>query len=165
MEVHVFAAQDDRSDDLVDYRWMHMGQHLRVVGSRNAVRLDIDLNEVDRNSELREFGKTQIQRIQGLVENTIRLSGKTFALDPQPFEIQIPWPEALHDGMQFSTNEKRSIISMDSVRWFERVDFFVRDGTLSIFCYFKPGKLVGAQNGSKWFPEDFRRLILNKAGE
>jgi len=165
MTVRVSAAAERPFDDLVEYQWEHLGQTIRAVGSRNALRLDIDLVEADQNTELREFGRTRLQQVRGLVESMLRLRGKSFELDPQPFEIQIPWPDTLNDGLRFSTNPDKSIMAMDSARWYERVDFLVHDQTLSIRFYFKPGQLTGPQDGSIWFDDDFRALVQTKASE
>jgi len=165
MTVRAFAAGQSSSDDLIEYQWLHLGQTLRAVASRNALRLDIDLDEVDRNMELREFGTTRLQHVRGLVESMLRLRGKSFELDPQPFEIQIPWPDTLNDGLRFSTNPDKSIMEMDAARWYERVDFLVHAQTLSIRFYFKPGQLTAPQDGSIWFDNDFRALVQTKAAE
>lgn len=163
MLIRAFAVTNKEQHDLVEYSWLYMGQNLRVVVSINAMRLDIDLRELADNPELSEFGRTRVRRAIGLVENIVRMRGETFSLDPQPFEVHIPWPDVLTDGTRFSTSPNRNISSMNSVFWFHRIDFSVHDQTLSVMFYFKPGQLVGPQDGSKWFPNEFRALVHEKA--
>ncbi len=165
MTVRVFAAQDRKEDDLVEYTWVDKGQEIRVVASRDAARLDLDMDEAERNPELAGFGQERTERVKGLVESIVRLGGEAFSLSREPFEVQVPWPAALVDGLRFSTDAEQSIQAMDAVYWFKRIDFSVHHGTLSIMFYLKPGQLAGPQDGSKWFPDDFRALVLQRACE
>jgi len=165
MSVRVFASDTKELDDLVEYRWMHMGQNLRVVASRNAARLDLDLDEVDQNPELRQLGSTQLQRVRALVEGTVRLHGEAWSDELPAFDVEIPWPDALSDGMRFSTNPEQSIQAMDGLRWFTRVDFFVHDAVLSVMFYFKLGQRAGPEDGSKWFDDNFRAQVRERARE
>jgi hypothetical protein len=52
---------------------------------------------------------------------------------------------------------------MDAAQWHERVDGLVESDTLSLLFNMKPGKLAFFRDGSKWFPDDFRQLVHERA--
>jgi len=158
MTVRVFGSRKEGEDDLVEYRWTVMGQNLRVVASQNAARLDIDLDELLENPSLAEFGRTEVARAAELLEHTLRMRGRPIG-GSEPYELHIGWPDTLTEGMRFSTNPDKVLYSMAAERWFERVDFFIRNRTLSVMGYFKLRQLMGPQDGSKWFPDEFRAEI------
>ncbi|MBU0718345.1 MAG: hypothetical protein KJ749_08860, partial [Planctomycetes bacterium] len=162
-DVRVFAAYAKPEHDLIEYRWKRFGQNLRVVASCNAMYLDINHAELQRNSELDEYGNGLVDRAEALVSKIIRLSGEDPALDGRPFEIDLPWPEDLKEGVAFSSNEERSIMRLAS--WYQRVDAYVEDGVLHILLYKKAPQAVGYFNATKWFPDDFRELVHRKARE
>ncbi|MBU0718344.1 MAG: hypothetical protein KJ749_08855 [Planctomycetes bacterium] len=159
--VRVFAAYDKSQDDLIEYTWTRFGQNLRIVAGINAMRLDIDLDEVRANPELDDCGRTLLARTQGLVSRVIRLSGRD--IHKQQFEVKLPWPNTLANGVAFSSAPDRPLNSVTP--WHERVDVFVEDGTLSILLYKLIQQLGAYRVGSQWFSDDFRELVHRKAEE
>jgi len=164
MAIRVSASSSVEHDDLVEYSWPHMGQGITVTAGRNALELAIDLESAEKNPELARFGKSTIDRVRGLLENTVRMQGETLSLEREPFELHVPWPDVLADGARFSTAPDRPINRMDSVHWYERVDFSVRGRQLAVMFYFKPGQLMQPQDGSRWFDDAFRAKVLAREG-
>ena len=162
MAVAAYAARNDEENDLVEYRWVYLGQTIRAVRSLSALQIDLDLDEINNNVELAQFGKLEVQRVRGFVEHIIRMEGESHEFKPQRFRIDIPWPASLTDELEFSTNPDRNLLHMDVYRWYERIDFWVHGRTFSIRFYRKPGQLMGLPDGSKWFPDDFRALVQSK---
>lgn len=165
MTVRVFAALNHDQDDLVEYRWSYMGQYVRAVASRNALRLEFDLDELGDNPAMHGFGWTEIERVSGFVHRLLRMQDNAMRFERPDYSLDIPWPEELKDGVQFSTNPEHSINAMDGKRWFERVDICVRQRMLSMLFYFKSGRLMFPRDGSHWFPDDFRAEVLQRARE
>ncbi|MBU0718092.1 MAG: hypothetical protein KJ749_07580 [Planctomycetes bacterium] len=161
--VRVFAAYEKPQHDLVEYRWKRFGQDLRLVASRNAMYLDIDLDELERDSELHEHGDELVDRARALVSKIIQLSGEDPAYDRRPFEIDLRWPDELTEGTEFSSNDEQSIMHLQG--WYQRVDAYVKDGVLHILLYKKAPTAGGYFNATKWFPDDFRELVHRKAAE
>ena len=99
------------------------------------------------------------------MSSIVRLKGETVALEPVPYELHIPWPKVLTDGVTFCSNPGQDLLAMDVYFWFKRVDGFVDGRTLSLQFYTKPGQRVEYADGSKWFSDDFRAFIHQKAKE
>jgi len=118
---------------------------------------------VAENPALDKYGADLRERVIGYLSSLLRLEGKTWAVEPMPFKLEIPWPSAFDDGVKFSSNPNQCIRFMDSYLWFRRVDGYVHDGTLSLIFYMKPGQLTGIRNGSKWFPNEFREWVHKQA--
>jgi len=162
MTIRVAVASGKQQDDLVEYTWDHLGQRLRTVSSRDALRLDIDLDELTSNGELDEYGPTAEGRVRGLLAQTLRLDGES-VLDGSAYHVDIPWPASVADGTRFSTNPEQSIQAMSTYGWYRRVDFAVHNRVLSAMFYLKPGQLMGPSDGSEWFDDAFRAKVLAQA--
>jgi len=160
-DVRVFAAYNKSQHDLIEYTWKRFGQNLRIVAGLNAMHLDIDLDEVLRNPELNQYGNNLLPRTRGLISKVLRLAGADTSR--QRFEINLPWPNELADGTVFCSDSEKSIMNL--WQWHQRIDAYVHDGVLSILIYKKIAQLMGYRDGSKWFDDDFRALIHEKARE
>ena len=165
ISVRVFAAYHDKEIDLVEYRWVHRGQELRALVRKSVVRLDVQLDEAKENLQLDEYGQREIDRVKGFVSSILLLKGETATLKARPYELHIPWPSELVDGVSFSSNPEMNILAMDVYFWFRRVDAFVEDRTLSLLFYMKPGQIVGYPGGSTWFDDEFRAWVHEQARE
>jgi len=162
LRIRVSAAQDHAQDDLVEYRWTHEGRGLRAVASRNAIKLAFDLNQV------REChwttGTACVLGARRWVEDVLKLEGAITINTRTEYRVERPWPNELVDGVSFSSAPERNIVQLRGMPfWFDRVDAFVEDGVLSLLIYKKIGQLMGYQDGSKWFPDDFRAWVHEQA--
>lgn len=157
--VRIYAAFAKDQDDIVELSWKYHGQNLRLTSSINAMRLDIDLDEVGRNSQLDQFGLQRLDRVRGLVAAIVSLQGrKAYGED---YQIELPWPDTLEEGVTFCFNPNQSIRTL--MRWYQRIDAFVHDGVLSILVYKHIPQMMTYKDGSKWFPDDFRAMIHERA--
>ncbi len=157
--VRAYAAHGKTEDDLIEYAWTRFGQDLRLVAGLNAMRLDINLGDVLRNREMDDYGSNAVARTKGLLSQILRLAGVD--RDGRSFEVYLPWPEELVEGTRFCSNLDTNLIRMK--KWHERVDVYVHDGILSVLIYKKVEQLIGYQDGSTWFPSEFRELVHRKA--
>ena len=159
--VRTFAAFTHEQDDLLELSWVFLGQHLRMISSINAMRLDIDLGEIDRNNVLDQFGMTRHDRTKGLIAAVVRLEGEnTYG---EHYQIELPWPDTLQDGVAFCSNPDRSIRTLG--RWHQRIDAFVNNGVLSILSYKHIPQMTMYRDASKWFDNDFRAWVHQEARE
>jgi len=161
LRVRVYGAYDDSQDDLIDYMWNTDGMPMRAVSSRNAIRLEFPLSEIERNRALDEHGRGKSERARGWLSEVFRLQGRDSY--KEQFSISIPCPRTLEDGANWSSNPERRINSVGV--WHERIDAYVEKGVLCVLTYKKPPNLPRYQDGAKWFDDDFRALIHEKARE
>ncbi|MBI4718551.1 MAG: hypothetical protein HY763_12150 [Planctomycetes bacterium] len=153
--VRVRAARDPDDDDVIEYEWTYNDQTIRAIASRNAVRIDIGLAELDRNPRFSAYPPASTARARALVESLMQLRGAN-AYEPG-FDVRLPWPDVLRDGVQFSSNPELNLHRL--TRLHERVDVFVKGGVLSLQFYKKPAQLMQFQDGSQWFAPEFRAAI------
>lgn len=163
MRVRVFAAYATSQTDLVEYRWEHEGLQLRVLVARDVVRMDLDLAEVEEKAQSERESPTAYLR--GLLPKLIRLEGEMNTVPPHSYKTEIPLPEVLEEGIQFSSNPDQILTSMDYYTWHKRIDGFVESGKLALLFYMRPGPRSGFQDPSKWFDDDFRAAVHQKARE
>ncbi|NOT01701.1 MAG: hypothetical protein HOP29_13850 [Phycisphaerales bacterium] len=166
LRVRLFAAGENSDCDIAEYQWLANGRRLRVVSSRNAVRVDFDLDQVVECAW--SHGPACVQATRKWVERTLKLEGEYRGTGDSviKYRVELPWPEKLDDGVWFSSAPDRDIYRLPGMpRWYERVDAYVENGVLSILIYKKIGQLMGYQDGSKWFPDDFRAKVLQRARE
>lgn len=161
MAVRAYAAYGAAQDDLIEYRWRHEGQNLRVLASRNAMRLEIDMDELARDSRLAHFEERDVNRLRQWLGEVLRLEGKD--VWDSEYRIEFTWPEALLDSTVFSSNPDQDLNRL--TRWHQRVDIFVVGRTMNLLIYKKPDQLLHFQDGSTWFTEDFRRLVHERSRE
>lgn len=161
----VIAAGADNQSDLARYCWNYNGRRLCVVTSLNALRVDFELKYVPQCQWTR--AAACVDGARKWVEEVLRLEGEYSVLDDNiSYRVELPWPSQLVDGLSFSSAPEQNIMRLPGMpRWYERVDAFVENGVLSILIYKKIGQLMGYQDGSKWFPDDFRALVHQKALE
>jgi len=159
-EVRVFAARDISEDDIVECRWHYLDKPITVVVSRNARRIEFDLSALPECGVTR--GASCVRAAKEWVARVVKLKGRDrFDND---FEITLPWPNELVDGVSFSSAPDLDI-SM-AFRWHWRIDVDVRHGILTVFVYTRiPQLQTRFQDGSKWFDDDFRALVQRKAAE
>jgi len=157
-EVRVFAASGISEDDLVEYRWNYLDKPITVVVSRNARRIEFDLSTLPECRSTR--GPSCVRAAKEWVARVVKLKGRDrFDND---FEITLPWPNELADGVSFSSAPDLDIAM--AFRWHLRLDADVRNDVLTIFVYKRfPHIQGGFQDGSKWFDDDFRALVQAKA--
>lgn len=154
-KVRVYAAREPAEDDVVEYRWEHEGREIRVVATRNALRFDFDLTAIERDQRLAAYGRRPIDRVKGWLPEILRLEGQDRY--EQEYQVDLNWPDELADGVEFSSAPDQDLNRL--TQWHRRVDGFVHENVLSILIYKKPAQLMHFQDGSKWFPDDFRAEI------
>lgn len=162
LQIRVFAATDKTPNDLVELRWKHEDQMLRALVSSNAIRLEFSLDELQRRIRSSATRPNMVEAVKPFVESILALNGETTEFRPVRYAVEIPWPTDLREGVMFSTNHQKQLGGMSFERWFERIDGFVEGRTLTILTYWKPGQIMNFQDGSKWFPDDFRKMIQEK---
>lgn len=163
LRVRVFVAIDDNQNGLIEYRWTHDGRPIRVVCSRNATKIDFDLECLAPCEGTR--GASCVAAAREWVEDVLKLEGKYPSLKtPIEYQVSLPWPEELSEGVAFSSAAEQSIMRLYGIpRYFDRVDAFIENGALSILLYRNVGQLPGYQDGSKWFADEFRAEVLERA--
>jgi len=166
LRVGVFAARDSTEDDVVEYRWTYGGKALRLVVSRNATALDFALDQLSGCRQGDRAGAC-VAGARAWVEEVLELRGEYSILEHHiEYCVDLPWPNELRDGVWFSSAPEQNLMRLRGMPfWHDRVDAFVENGTLSILIYRKVGQLLGYQDGSQWFSDDFRELIHRKAAE
>jgi hypothetical protein len=162
LRVGVIASRKSSENDLVEYEWDFNGRPLRIVASLNAVKIDFDLNAVKDGSL--PHHPVCVQEAVHWLEGTLNLRGSAPALHRDiEYSVEMPWPDRFDDGIEFSSAPEMSIWNLPGFeRWYVRVDALVENATLSILIYRKVGQLMGYQDGSKWFPDDFRAVVLER---
>jgi hypothetical protein len=164
--IRIFAAEDKAENDLVEYRWSCVGLPLRVVQSLNALRVEFDLSALPECRQATR-GPQCVTAARDWVEGVIKLQGGTEDDETNPsWSLDVPWPTELVDGAWFSSAPEQNIVRLSGPnRLHKRVDAFVEDGMLSLLFYKKIPQLIGYADGSKWFPDEFRELVHQKARE
>jgi len=161
--VRVYPAANSSENDLVEYRWTCQGRVLRVVLSINAIKIVFDLNELSACRQ-KDLGAACVAAAREWVESVLKLErAKSGGPSYPTYKVDLPWPDELRDGASFSSNPDQNLIRMSAERWYRRVDAFVENGVLSILVYRKSGQLMTFFDGSKWFPDDFRAKVHEKA--
>lgn len=151
LRVRVRAAEDPSQDDLVEYVWTFRGQRLRWVATTNALRLEIDLDALGPAP-----GETRVESAKSLVDEVMRLTGTT-SYD-EDYEVELPWPDHLADGVTFSSNPDKTLNALLS--WHQRVDAYVEGNTLAILTYRKVAQKTYYKDGAKWFPAEFHKEVF-----
>jgi len=163
--IRVFASRKETENDLIEFHWQHNGRPLRVVTSRNAMRVDFDLRHVIACHQT--LGAACVAATRQWVEEVVKLAGEYSILHHEiVYRVTLPWPAQLHNGTWFSSAPEQDLTQLRGLPfWHDRVDAFVDDGTLSILVYRKTGQRMGYPDGSMWFDDDFRALVQRKAAE
>lgn len=163
LRVRVFAARDSSEDDLVEYRWAYRDRALRVLVGRNAVSMGFALDQLPA-CQGGHRGAPCVAAVRSWVEETLRLEGKYSGPNMEiEYKVDLPWPPELRDGVWFSSAPEQNLMSLRGMPfWHDRVDAFVDGGILNILIFRKVGQLQHYQDGSKWFPDDFRKLIRER---
>jgi hypothetical protein len=131
-----FSAAAQSQNDLVEYRWTYSGVPLRAAQSLNALRIEIPV-----------AAHANAVEMKALVESIVKTQGVD--IEGREYEVRLQWPDALADGVQFSSNPAANILTL--LTWHDRIDAFVEGKRLSILIYKKIPQLAGYQDGSKWF--------------
>ena len=76
LRVRVFAAKNNSQQDLLEYRWTFQGQPWRVLASRNAVRLDLDLVEFASRLPNAKTDSALLNAVKAMIKEAICLDGK-----------------------------------------------------------------------------------------
>lgn len=154
-KVRVFAASDKNENDLVEVTWQHRGIPLRWVQRINISVVEFPLEPFQSESA----GKA-CQKVREFLGEVIRLRGESDYNKLRPYEIQLPWPESLTDGMEFTSNPHKDFQSLS--RWQDRVDVVIEQGRLKLITYHLNSRAMYFLDGSEFFPEDFRKIILER---
>jgi hypothetical protein len=165
LKVRVAVAQDANQDDLIEYMWTFDGNPVRAVASINALKMDFDLAQLPDCRRARNHAC--MFAVRHWVEKVVKLRDEYNIMDSHvKYEVDLPWPDVLADGIQFSSAPERDLMRLAGIsRWYERVDVVVENGVLAVLIYNKPAQLMGYQDGSRWFPDDFRAAVMQKARE
>ena len=107
----------------VEYRWTYSGVPLRAAQSLNALRIEIPLAAHGNAEEMKT-----------LVDSIVKLKGVD--IEGHEYEVRLQWPDALADGVQFSSNPAANILTV--LTWHDRIDAFVEGKRLSIEKYSAP---------------------------
>jgi hypothetical protein len=163
--VEVFAGLNSNQDDALRYTWQLNGRKLAVILTSAALVLQLDLREITTESARQNGFDSKTQFVIAIMEKVMYTRGRGVTYDGayKDFDLKIPWPESLDDGVTFSTNPS---LDLDRIQaWWDRVDGSVENQVLSIRTYFCVTKFRGFLDGSKWFPDDFRQFVHEKARE
>ncbi len=136
-----------------------MDKPVAVVLSANGKRIEFDLNMISACQSSRGAGC--VDETKEWVESVLAMEGRD-RFD-QHYQIKMPWPDALQDGVAFSSAAELDIDK--AFRWHYRVDAEVADGILTFFVYKRIPQLMSYQDGSKWFEDDFRVEVLRRSRE
>lgn len=158
MRVGVFAAVDRSQNDLVEYRWEHEGVDIRLLSSIDVVQIELNIDQLEKQAR---FRMTTADYLRDLLPTILRLEGEDQY--KVHYQVILPWPKSLEDGLEFSTNPDQSLIFL--TRWHQRVDAFVEGRKFFLLVYKKPDQLMNFRDGSKWFSDDFRQFVHDKARE
>lgn len=158
MIVRAFAAFNPRQNDLIEYRWEHEGLNIRFLASINVLQIEVDLGEIERFSRYR---MPTVDYLRMLLSEIIKLEGEDQYKNH--YRISLPWPGQLENSMEFSTNPDQNLNQL--IHWHDRVDAYVENNKFHLLIYRKPDQLGYFQDGSKWFDDDFRELVHQKARE
>ncbi|MBI4718071.1 MAG: hypothetical protein HY763_09725 [Planctomycetes bacterium] len=159
--IRVAASTSPDQDDIIEYRWKYDPIEMELRQSLNAIELRVDLKELEAAAKAAWDSSTGLAVVRSLVGALLKLRGRDGY--GREFALEIPWPSRLVDGMEFSTNPERRIDELQA--WHERVDFAVRGGSLRVLLYNRIPQFPGFRDGSKWFPDDFRAMVHQKARE
>lgn len=159
--VKVYAAKTNQENDLVEYRWLAGGRPIRVVVSLNAIKIDLELDQLAECGD-GDRGLACVNAARAWAGDVIKLNGEQPTVGGSiHYRVMLPWPDKLVDGIWFSSSPDQNIMRLRGwPRWDQRVDAFVENGTLSVLIYRKIGQLMGYQDGSEWFDDAFRRSVL-----
>lgn len=158
MAIRVFAATLPAENDLVEYRWIHDGLDIRLLASIDVLQIELDLDQAQKQAGLQ---MTLADYVRDYLINMLQLHGEDQYKDH--YQIDLPWPKDLQDGLEFSSNPGQDLNFL--TRWHQRVDAFVDGHRFCVLIYKKPDQLMNFRDGSKWFPSDFRLLVQEKARE
>jgi len=156
-QVAAYAAKDKTKADLVEYRWTDGERQLAAVVGINGVQVQFDLQLIPE-CRVKRTGAC-VAAARAWVEKVLRLNGKDEYY--QDFQIELPWPDELTDGVWFSSAPDLEITKV--FRWHFRVDAEVHDGILTFYIYKRVAQLMSFQDGSKWFDGQFRAAVLSKS--
>jgi len=157
--VRVYMAFNRAQDDLVEFQWTYRGNRMTVLVGRNGSRIQFRLNEIPACQLTR--GAVCVDSAKNWVETVLRLKGVD-RFD-QEYRVEFAWPDQLVDGVSFSSAPDRDVMKV--FRWHWRVDAEIEKGILTVLIYKRIAQLMSYQDGSKWFPEEFRTFLHQKARE
>ena len=154
--VAVYAAADQEESDLVDVRYVVDEYEVRLLLDQFLVVMQIQLAKSDQRT-LAEGGEVPSEQISLLCERMMRLKSDDGSL--RSYEIVLPWPKKLKNGMSFSSNPDQRRMAMG--RWTQRVDVKVEDGVVKLYAYWKSDRLMHfpLEWRSQCFDADFRSAI------
>jgi len=135
-----------------------MDRPITVIVSNNARRFEFDLTAIPAYTRAR--GATCVAEAKTWVESIIQMEGVDRF--KHAYRIELNWPEVLETGVTFSSAPDLDIAQ--ALEWHYRVDAQVEGDLLVIFVYKRFQHIQGGyQDGSKWFSDEFRQLVHDKA--
>ncbi|MFM9962444.1 MAG: hypothetical protein ACKV2Q_14625 [Planctomycetaceae bacterium] len=152
-KIRVFAASGTKERDLLEMTWAHRGVPLRWIMSANVSDIQFPLPPFREGTANDVSG----QKVAEFVGEVLRLKGEIPGLD-RDFKVDLPWPDTLDNGISFSSNSKVNIT--DVIWWFDRWDVVIKDNTVHILIYSRNPQIAGFDDGSQFFPAEFRKLQL-----
>jgi len=159
LNVALRAARDQSENDLIKCEWKFKGRRLQALLEANGVRVLFDLSQLAECETTR--GAPCVRAAQTWVSQTLKTDGKDRY--DHDFQVALPWPEELVDGVWFSSAPDLEITNV--LRWHARVDAEVQNAVLTVYAYKRIPQLMSFQDGSKWFDKTFRADILSKSNE
>lgn len=155
-KIRVFAAADKTENDLVELTWKSRDILLRWVQARNIWVLEFSLESFQ--SENSKSDDDVGQSVQLFLSEVMRLHGETDFATRAPYDIKFPWPDTLKDGLELTSDADRDFVGMR--RWQDRVDIVIDKRQIKVITYHQPVNLAYFEDGSQFFPEEFRKTVL-----
>lgn len=152
-KIRVFAASGPKERDLLEMKWAHRGVPLRWIMSANVSDIQVPLQPFREDTASEVSG----QKVAEFVSEVLRFKGDIPGLD-RDFKVDLPWPKTLDNGISFSSNSKVNIT--DVIWWFDRWDVVIKDNTVHILIYSRNPQIAGFDDGSQFFPAEFRRRLV-----
>ncbi len=152
-KIRVFAASGPKERDLLEMIWTHRGVSLRWIMSANVSDVQFPLQPFRDGTATEVSG----QKVAEFASEVLRHKGEIPGLD-RDFKVDLPWPDKLDNGISFSSNSKLNIT--DVIWWFDRWDVVVKDNTVHILIYSRNPQIAGFDDGSQYFPAEFRKQQL-----
>ena len=157
-KVRVFAASGKHENDLVECVWQHRGIPIRWVEQLNISVVEFPLDAFQSNST--DSAEKVCLKVQEFLGAVIPLRGASDYNKLHPYEIQLPWPKTLSEGMEFTSNPNIDFEHL--ARWQDRADVVIEQGRFKFITYHLDTRAMFFLDGSQYFPEDFRKTMLER---
>jgi hypothetical protein len=143
--IRVFAARTKGEKDLIELSWRTYDTDIQWVIGQNISCLRVPVGAFDSVREFRIF----LERVYLMKDEPNWY---------QAYEIELPWPESLRDGVEISSDINKHP-AMDVFFWPLRLDVIVNNGTAHVLTYHRNPQLPGFEPGDAWFSDEFRKKL------